>query len=79
MLPVRNYTPEDIIRILWFRKWILLAGMIITAVGLLQEKPRPTDAEIVAGMNHNICRCCSYPKIFQAVRRAAGAAGEVKS
>src|SRR3954451_16557557 len=31
MLPVRNYTPEDIIRILWFRKWILLAGMIITA------------------------------------------------
>ena len=31
MLPVRNYTPEDIIRILWFRKWILLAGMILTA------------------------------------------------
>ena len=31
MLPVRNYTPEDIIRILWFRKWILLAGMIIIA------------------------------------------------
>jgi polysaccharide chain length determinant protein (PEP-CTERM system associated) len=31
VLPVRNYTPEDIIRILWFRKWILLAGMIITA------------------------------------------------
>ena len=31
MLPVRNYTPEDIIRILWFRKWILLAGMILVA------------------------------------------------
>jgi polysaccharide chain length determinant protein (PEP-CTERM system associated) len=31
VLPVRNYTPEDIIRILWFRKWILLAGMILTA------------------------------------------------
>ncbi|HKB10342.1 MAG TPA: Wzz/FepE/Etk N-terminal domain-containing protein, partial [Vicinamibacterales bacterium] len=34
MLPVRNYTPEDIIRILWFRKWILLLGMIVTgAIG----------------------------------------------
>jgi polysaccharide chain length determinant protein (PEP-CTERM system associated) len=34
VLPIRNYSPEDIIRILWFRKWILLAGMIITgAVG----------------------------------------------
>jgi polysaccharide chain length determinant protein (PEP-CTERM system associated) len=31
MLPGRNYTPEEIIRILWFRKWILLAGMITTA------------------------------------------------
>jgi polysaccharide chain length determinant protein (PEP-CTERM system associated) len=28
MLPGRNYTPEDIIRILWFRKWILLAAMV---------------------------------------------------
>src|SRR3954471_4657028 len=31
MLPGRNYTPEEIIRILWFRKWILLAGMMTTA------------------------------------------------
>ena len=31
MLPGRNYSPEDIIRILWFRKWILLAGMVTTA------------------------------------------------
>jgi aerobic-type carbon monoxide dehydrogenase small subunit (CoxS/CutS family) len=48
------------------------AGMIMTAVGLLQENPKPTDSEILAGMNRNICRCCSYPKIFQAVRRCAG-------
>jgi polysaccharide chain length determinant protein (PEP-CTERM system associated) len=34
VLPVRNYTPEDIIRILWFRKWILLLGMLVTgAIG----------------------------------------------
>ena len=34
MLPVRNYTPEEIVRILWYRKWILLLGMIVTgAIG----------------------------------------------
>jgi aerobic-type carbon monoxide dehydrogenase small subunit (CoxS/CutS family) len=54
------------------------AGMIIQAVALLDETPKPTDADIVAGMNRNICRCCSYPKILQAVRRAATLAGEVK-
>jgi polysaccharide chain length determinant protein (PEP-CTERM system associated) len=31
MLPGRTYTPEEIIRILWFRKWLLLAGMVTTA------------------------------------------------
>jgi aerobic-type carbon monoxide dehydrogenase small subunit (CoxS/CutS family) len=50
-------------------------GMILAAVALLDEKPRPTDAEIASGMNRNICRCCSYPKILQAVRRASGQEG----
>ena len=49
-------------------------GMVIAAVALLAERPDPTDAEIVAGMNRNVCRCCSYPTIIQAVRRAAGRA-----
>ena len=30
------------------------------------------DAEIVEGMNRNVCRCCSYPNIMKAVRRACG-------
>jgi aerobic-type carbon monoxide dehydrogenase small subunit (CoxS/CutS family) len=47
-------------------------GMIMAAVSLLEEKPKPTDAEIASGMNRNICRCCSYPKILDAVRRASG-------
>ena len=47
------------------------SGMIMAAVVLLQEKPHPTDAEIVAGMNRNLCRCCSYVKITKAVQRAA--------
>lgn len=47
------------------------SGMILTAVALLREKPDPTDEEIVAAMNGNICRCNGYVKITNAVRRAA--------
>ena len=50
--------------------------MIMAAVALLEDKPHPSEAEIVAGMNRNICRCCSYPKIVNAVQRAA-AGGKV--
>jgi aerobic carbon-monoxide dehydrogenase small subunit len=55
------------------------AGMIMTAVALLDEKPKPTDAEIAAGMNRNVCRCSIYPNILQAVRRASGRTEEAKS
>ena len=48
------------------------SGMILSAAALLQEKPDPTDEEIVAAMNGNICRCNGYVKIMNAVRRAAG-------
>ena len=51
-------------------------GMIMTAVSLLEANPKPTDAEIVEGMNRNVCRCCSYPQILQAVRRASGRGGK---
>jgi carbon-monoxide dehydrogenase small subunit len=47
------------------------SGMILAAVALLQENPNPTDEQIVAGMNGNICRCNGYVKITNAVRRAA--------
>jgi aerobic-type carbon monoxide dehydrogenase small subunit (CoxS/CutS family) len=47
------------------------SGMILSTVALLQDKPNPTDEEIVAGMNGNICRCNGYVKIKNAVRRAA--------
>lgn len=50
-------------------------GMILAAVALLDEKPKPTDAEIASAMNRNICRCCSYPLILGAVRRASGREG----
>ena len=50
-------------------------GMILAVVGLLNEKPHPTDAEILARMEGHLCRCCGYPKILKAVRRAAQAGG----
>jgi isoquinoline 1-oxidoreductase alpha subunit len=46
------------------------SGMIMTVVALLQEKPKPTDAEIDAAMT-NICRCGTYQRVRAAVHMAA--------
>ena len=48
-------------------------GMILATVALLSRKPNPTDEEIRDGMNGNICRCCTYDYIRDAVKRAATA------
>ena len=48
-------------------------GQLMAAAALLAECPDPTDAEIVAAMSGNLCRCGTYPKIVRAVRRAAAA------
>ena len=53
-------------------------GMILTAAALLEKSARPTDAQIVEWMNGNLCRCCGYPRIIAAVRRAAGLSAENK-
>jgi aerobic-type carbon monoxide dehydrogenase small subunit (CoxS/CutS family) len=47
------------------------AGMIIAAVAFLKTNPRPTEADIVAGMNRNLCRCCAYTNIIKAVKMAS--------
>jgi aerobic-type carbon monoxide dehydrogenase small subunit (CoxS/CutS family) len=47
-------------------------GMIMAAAALLQAKPRPTDADIDAGIT-NICRCGTYNRIRQAIHTAAKA------
>jgi len=46
-------------------------GMILTATGLLEKHPNPTEDQITEWMNGNLCRCCGYPKIIAAIRRAA--------
>ena len=43
----------------------------MTAAALLASKPNPTDADIDAAMNGNICRCATYLRIRQAIHRAA--------
>ena len=48
-------------------------GMIMAAAALLQGNAAPTDAEIDAAMT-NICRCGTYPRIREAIRRAGRAA-----
>jgi aerobic-type carbon monoxide dehydrogenase small subunit (CoxS/CutS family) len=47
------------------------SGMILSATALLRETRNPTDGEIVLAMNGNLCRCGTYPRIFEAVKRAA--------
>jgi carbon-monoxide dehydrogenase small subunit len=49
-------------------------GIILSTVALLQENPTPSDAEIVKALNGHICRCCTYPTIVAAVRKAAAVA-----
>jgi isoquinoline 1-oxidoreductase alpha subunit len=57
-------------------------GQMMTAAALLARTPNPSDEQIVTAMNGNICRCGTYVRIRQAVRRAAdlnattGARGE---
>jgi isoquinoline 1-oxidoreductase alpha subunit len=46
-------------------------GQIMTAAALLKTKPDPTEAEIEAAMNGNICRCGTYLRIKEAVKSAA--------
>jgi isoquinoline 1-oxidoreductase alpha subunit len=48
------------------------AGQLMSAAALLTATPRPTDADIDAAMNGNLCRCGTYLRIRQAIHRAAG-------
>ena len=45
-------------------------GMIMAAVSLLRENPKPTEAEIRRGLAGNICRCTGYTRIFESVVKA---------
>lgn len=46
-------------------------GMILSAVALLAENPRPNEADVRAYLSGNLCRCTGYVRIVQAVLAAA--------
>jgi isoquinoline 1-oxidoreductase alpha subunit len=47
------------------------SGQIMQAAALLSANPSPSEQQIVEGMNGNLCRCATYPRIVGAVKRAA--------
>ena len=48
------------------------AGQIMSAAALLTRNPAPSDRDIDAAMNGNICRCATYNRIRAAIKKAAG-------
>ena len=47
------------------------SGQIMAAAALLAQTPKPTPEQIRTGMNGNLCRCGTYPRIEAAVHRAS--------
>ena len=46
-------------------------GMVMAAVGLLDENPHPTEAEVRQGLEGNLCRCTGYHNIVKSILAAA--------
>lgn len=47
------------------------AGQIMSAAALLAKHPKPSDDDIDIAMNGNLCRCGTYPRIREAIHKAA--------
>lgn len=54
------------------------SGQIMAATALLQQNPKPDDAQITAAMEGNLCRCGTYNRIRAAIHKAAELQGEAK-
>lgn len=48
-----------------------ISGMIMTAHRLIEKNPEPSETQIKEAMEGNICRCCGYANMIQAIRKAA--------
>jgi carbon-monoxide dehydrogenase small subunit len=57
-----------------FQCGFCIPGMIIAAASLLAQNPHPSEGEIRAALDGNLCRCCGYPRILEAIQRAAAGA-----
>ncbi len=54
------------------------SGQIMSATALLSEHPHPSEAQIVAAMDGNLCRCGTYNRIRAAIQKAAELQGGVR-
>jgi aerobic-type carbon monoxide dehydrogenase small subunit (CoxS/CutS family) len=48
------------------------SGMIMSATALLRDNKAPNEEQIFGAMNGNVCRCGTYPRILEAIKRAMG-------
>ncbi len=55
------------------------SGQIMSAVALLEKKPRPDDADIDVAMGGNLCRCATYQRIRAAIHLAAAHLAEPRT
>ena len=55
------------------------SGQIMSAVALLSENPAPSDHDIDRAMSGNVCRCGTYPRIRNGIKRAAAMLAEERS
>ncbi|MEX0883624.1 MAG: (2Fe-2S)-binding protein [Cyclobacteriaceae bacterium] len=62
----KDFIDEDV-----FQCAYCASGMAIAAVGLFSKQKELTEQEIKEGMNDNICRCCTYPDIIKAIKKAS--------
>jgi isoquinoline 1-oxidoreductase alpha subunit len=51
------------------------SGQIMQAADFLENNPSPTDEQISAAMNGNLCRCMAYTRILKAIKVAATGGG----
>ncbi len=65
----RAWVEEDVVQCGYCQ-----SGQIMSAAALLAQTPHPTDEDIDAAMNGNICRCGTYQRVRAAIHRAAGGA-----
>lgn len=48
-------------------------GLVVSATALLRANPDPTLEQVKDGLSGNLCRCGTYPRVFEAVQKAARA------
>jgi len=51
------------------------SGQIMSAIGLLEQNPKPSDADIDGAMEGNVCRCATYVRIRAAIHEASAMLG----